>query len=427
MDVFAEVARTLIRSRRLLLAALALQACSEPARRLPLVEHDSAGIRIIENHSPAWRDGDGWTIDTVPALDTGTNPENPASQLYAVGDVVGATGFIAVADVGASQIVLFDFGGNVIDRIGRRGSGPSEFSQLRGLYRCAGDTLIVNDFSRVMTVAPEGRFIRAQPVRQAEGERTARVQGVTSDCSTFIISAGTVPQAMTDTPFRRESRFLRGDLDGTERSSLATVRGREVETHLVEDVPQPVPVPWGADGVWAIDGDRFYYGSTDQPEIHVYERDGGLRRIVRWTRQVSPVTDADRELYEDRRAWLLTAFPSAIHAAPPLDAYGNRPSRKPFFIDALPDDEGNLWIRTYPSHIAGRPDLFGRDVPLRYTPPPANEPERWEVFDSTGRWLGEVQTPPNLAVRAIARDMVLGVWKDSLDVEHVRGYRIRRR
>ena len=46
----------------------------------------------------------------------------------------------------------------------------------------------------------------------------------------------------------------------------------------------------------------------------------------------------------------------------------------------------------------------------------------WTVFDPAGRMLGELSTPPRFQVIQIGDDYVLGVWKDDLDVEHVRLY-----
>ena len=43
---------------------------------------------------------------------------------------------------------------------------------------------------------------------------------------------------------------------------------------------------------------------------------------------------------------------------------------------------------------------------------------------SGGRWLGDIETPPNGRVWDIGNDYVLGVWQDELDVQQVRMYRL---
>jgi hypothetical protein len=46
------------------------------------------------------------------------------------------------------------------------------------------------------------------------------------------------------------------------------------------------------------------------------------------------------------------------------------------------------------------------------------------VFDEGGAALGVVPLPPRFTPHQIGNDFVLGAWKDELDVEHVRLYRL---
>jgi len=87
-----------------------------------------------------------------------------------------------------------------------------------------------------------------------------------------------------------------------------------------------------------------------------------------------------------------TKFPLTI------PAHGNR-----MYADAL----GNLWLQEY---RAGTVDPF-----------------RWSIFDPTGLWLGIVETPAGFTVNEIGEDYVLGIWQNSLDVQHVRMYGLVRR
>lgn len=83
-----------------------------------------------------------------------------------------------------------------------------------------------------------------------------------------------------------------------------------------------------------------------------------------------------------------------------------KPQFLPWFAGLEVDPGGNLWVRRYST---------GAD--------PMNV---WTVFDRAGRLLGDVQLPSKLFVFEIGDDYVLGAWKDDLDVESVRAYRIRR-
>ncbi len=79
------------------------------------------------------------------------------------------------------------------------------------------------------------------------------------------------------------------------------------------------------------------------------------------------------------------------------------PADMPPYENLRLDAGGNLWVAYYRLE---------------------EEPVRWAVFDPEGRWLGNVETPPNGRVWDIGDDYVLGVWQDELDVQQVRMYRL---
>ncbi len=80
------------------------------------------------------------------------------------------------------------------------------------------------------------------------------------------------------------------------------------------------------------------------------------------------------------------------------------PETMPAHAGILVDEAGNLWVGEY-----RRP---GDDQP------------RWNVFDPEGHWLGTVDTPPRFAIDQIGDDFVLGRYRDELDVEYVRLYKL---
>jgi hypothetical protein len=80
------------------------------------------------------------------------------------------------------------------------------------------------------------------------------------------------------------------------------------------------------------------------------------------------------------------------------------PKTMPAYGEIKLDAVGNLWVAAY-----------------QVTP---DEAPRWTVFDSTGRMLGTLGAPRSLRIDEIGDDYLLGVFRDSLDVEHVRMHRI---
>ncbi|HEU0080140.1 MAG TPA: hypothetical protein VFQ76_21005, partial [Longimicrobiaceae bacterium] len=155
---------------------------------------------------------------------------------------------------------------------------------------------------------------------------------------------------------------------------------------------------FGRDEQVAAVPDGFFYGSSDAYEIRRYDVAGKLLRIVRGPGGVRPVTPADIERYkEERRRNVDASFRQAQErslAAMPF------PETMPAHGDIQADRAGNLWVSDFQvtSDDAGR----------------------WTVFDPEGRMLGTVSTPARFRVFDIGSDYVLGVWRDDLDVEHVR-------
>jgi hypothetical protein len=82
------------------------------------------------------------------------------------------------------------------------------------------------------------------------------------------------------------------------------------------------------------------------------------------------------------------------------------------------DRAGNLWaLEPVPPKDVPRNSRF-HDTTAR--------PQEWSVFDPTGRWLGQVKTPGNFWVFDIGADYIAGLWRDDLDVEHVRVYALQK-
>jgi hypothetical protein len=416
----------MMRRQAVALLTVSLGGCSSADGRTGLVTmRDSAGVRIVENQAPDWSPKTAWTLEAEPVLDIGPE-QTDSTPLFRVQDIIGIAGHLAVLNASSSEVLLFDSVGNLRRRIGRRGSGPGEFDQLRNLYRCGSDTLVVNDGSRISVFDSAGSFVRTQSVQSRSEDGLVRVRGVARDCSTFLLAGTISPVPAVGQVGRRSTLIFWGDLSGNARDTIGRLAGIEVATRDVQGRDLPVSLPWGVDGVSAVFGDRLYFGSTDRSEIRVLERSRGLVEAHRWRSQARPVTSEDRELYASKRDWLLQRNSGIKDVVPPLDQFPAVPSKLPEFRSILIDDEGNVWLRSYPAFIAGRPDLYDIDVPMRHSPPPGDEPELWLILDRSGRWLGSVQVPADLAVRSVYRSRVIGVWKDALDVEHVRVYRVRK-
>src|SRR5262249_10563817 len=82
-----------------------------------------------------------------------------------------------------------------------------------------------------------------------------------------------------------------------------------------------------------------------------------------------------------------------------------RPATRPAFGRFLAGPDGELWVQDH--------SLDGAAT-------------GWSVFDRDGVWLAGAEPPPRFQPSEIGRDEILGSWRDDLDVEYVRAYRLRR-
>jgi hypothetical protein len=117
-----------------------------------------------------------------------------------------------------------------------------------------------------------------------------------------------------------------------------------------------------------------------------------------------PVRDAALESY---RQFVEEYVPEQVRADY-LAALQNeaRPSTLPAYDRVLVSAEGNVWAQVYEPEIEA--------------------PHDWDVFGGEGRFLGTVHIAAGMYPLTVTEDAVVGVWRDSLAVEHVRVYRFTR-
>ncbi len=393
---------------------------------------DSAGIRIVESWTATRSENAIWTVDSVPAVEFGAPPHAGGETSADVAGVRVLGGFrVAVVRADADYVSVFDSLGNLVRTVGgRRGAAAGALNRVSGLYRCVGDTLVVNEVTRVSVFDSQGRFLRNGSPAWSTIDGVLRTQGVPSArCSVLLVVSlpRTVPPSSR--PGVLSYTLFWTNLDGTTSDTIATFPAREVVGRVISGMNQPVPIPWGTEAKWALGPDRVYLGLSDRPEIRAFDVEGRLVQIIRWANQPDPVTEVDRQLYRERRYRSLHNHPeleSLQDIIPELDEFPYVPRKKPLFLSLLADDEGNLWVRRYPVTVAGRPELYdwGRFL---HEPAPSSQPqEEWTVFGAAGQLLGTVRVPGNLAVRAIHEDYVVAVWKDQSNIERVRLYRLQK-
>jgi hypothetical protein len=416
------------------IALLLLAACSMGEATQQGAVRDSVGIRIIQNPEVA-PDTSRWSIAPTPRLVIGDEAKGARYSFGAISSIVRLRdGRLAVADGRALEIRMYDSTGSFVRSMGRRGQGPGEFRSLSSLFLLPGDTIVVTgvyEGEAMSYFAPTGEYVRRTTLpsfiasASNRSYRPAATVGFFADGSvlgksmlmTFrgVAVAGRGPVVRADS-----ARFIRlasphpstGRLVPADSSRLLADHGDWVVGWAVR-YPAPTPGDPRGDGFeftddaayahpsWATRGTDLYASTGDSFEFRVYREDGRLRRIVRKEHMPRPVPPTRRDSVwaplatHPQLAWLRLSEAGP----PPL------PLHSPATDRILMDPLGNLWVRSSP--------LAGGEAPS------------WFVFDTTGALRHSLKS--SLDIRQIDSDRVVAVLRDSLDVQRVGVFDIRKR
>jgi len=369
---------------------------------------DSAGITIVENSDGVWNEGEGWRVADQPQVDIGVLDGEPEYQLYNVRQALRLKdGRIVVANVGTGELRFFSGDGTFLKSVGRQGGGPGEFEGLSLVRPFPGDSLLTYDVrqSRVTiwdTDGTLGRSYRITPV----GEIAFMLgQGVFADGTLLVKAPLLFRGGFSDGARRDDEEYQSFSTTGAFVDTVGVFAGPDqfIESQVNANqafVSVSTP-PFGRNPAAAVHGDRLYYGSADSYEIQCYSQDGTLTSIIRRNVAPRPVTPDDLQHLIERD---LAEIEDANDRRDTRERYDKMPVAEtmPAYERLEVDDLGNLWVREYD------PDSEGSST--------------WTVFDADGQMLGTVRMPAGFGVRHIGTDFVLGVWRDDLDVEHVRLY-----
>lgn len=411
-------------------AAWLLAACGAGSEAKPgtAVTRDSVGVRIVENGGPSWAAGKGWTVVDNPLVDIGGRTDSAAYELDQVrGPVRLSDGRLALANSTNNEIRVFDSAGRHLRSMGRVGSGPGEFRGIAGIWLGSGDSVLVADIMlrRITVLDSEASFVRGYSLGGQIGQfvpfggrlDVAIPLGVFRDGSVAGISQSVAINQQRSGVYRDSVSVVRYAPDGAVRDTLGRFLGIEMEQMMLtvqgRQLSMPSAVPLGKSTVAAIRGGLLFVAQNNQWEIEIRGEDGTLRVLSRAPVMPAQLTPSDIAAHRKEQLAviegqpLMRAVPAALKSQITARIeQAKYPETLPYFANLLVDTEGNLWAQEAAA--------------------PTRKAQRFVVVDSTGRWLGTVTMPERFQPSFIGPDAVYGVWKDDADVEHVRGYAIRK-
>lgn len=379
-------------------------ACAEPSGEIPVAAvRDSAGITIIENDPAAGVPI--WELATPPLMEIGVADGNPDYQLFrVVGAVLRPDGSVVVANAGTHELRFYDSSGTHTRTVGGEGDGPGEFRAL-GWVRPRADSLVALDdrLLRMSVFTPDGRFVRSVP-------GTAPWFGMLANGSGLSLGY----DFPTERPLglSREQAFLVvHDADGAVADTLTRVALWET---YFDPALRGRFAPWFMHNTEiAVHGNDIYIADNERYEIQVMSSSGQLHRFIRKRQENRRVTpdDVDRLLQER-----LTAMTDPNRRRQFADAYRELPV--PETMPAFGVTELSQWA--LPTiFVDARSRLWVKE----YEPSPGAA-STWAVFDPIGTMVATLVAPPALELMGATADAVVGRFRDELDVESVRVYRL---
>jgi hypothetical protein len=402
-------------------------AGGDVAQRWEGTVRDSAGITVVANPSAGiWNTGDEWRLEENLVIGVA---EGSSDYMFATisGVCVGSGGRIYVVDEMASSVSSYAPDGSFIRRFGRSGSGPGELgSDLGPCLMGSADTLAVPDMQnfRLTRFTGDGSFVSSTPFEFGSGipiQWRIVPGGMIAVRLRFGMLDPNEPLGIPDaivwweedgSPGDTALRIPRGDVITPSRGRAP---GRAFYT-LLE--PEPLWVLM-ADAVVAV-------GSMEGYRVTYYGVNGNPTRLVSRVFDPIPVTRDDREILADA---VESVFPTpvvqnvmgGIHFAeffPPYHCLQVGPEQSLWLQRIIRPSDLSQEAREDRDWGPEDPELFLADPRLALGAPD------WDVLDADGRYLGVVSMPERFEPLQFTGDAIYGVWRDEMDVQYVKRFRV---
>jgi hypothetical protein len=354
------------------------------------------------------RDVTEWHLSPEPTLQIGAAEGDEPNLLHDVSDVDRlSNGNVVVANAGSSEIRVFDPRGRHLRSLGSSGDGPGEFQTLSSARVMRGGSILAFDpqSRRISFFDASGDFLRSWSVEPL-GRGVLPDRALPLDDGTVLVLhfRGHMPGDPSGL-VRNSAPVVRYSAEGDPLRELVEVPGEEWFRAEASSGGTLMYLPFGTSGHLVVHGDRLYVGDGREGELRVYDSDGRIVEQVRLPGAARPVTPEDIRRVE-ARALEGVSDPDARRRREELHRAIPYPETMPALASLLVDEAGRLWVEEYRAHDG--------------------EPPRWLVLSAPGEPVAEVRMPEGFAPRWIGDGLVLGIARDELGVEYVRGYAITR-
>jgi hypothetical protein len=321
----------------------------------------------------------------------------------------------------AREVRVFDAQGAHVRTLGGPGSGPGEFSaQSFFVFLDDQGRVFVPDLlnQRVSMFNPAGEPAGSFPIQlqagiparwkvDASGRVMAQLRGINVEGMAALEEGD--PIVVYDTT-------------GVVIDTVALLPKGETLQDLSEG--QVSILMFAPEPIWDLDDSgTVFYAMNHQYRIMVNDPMGNLIRIITFPSERKLVGEADKSaILRLMREQMATAGAPPPQIEQFLQGVGFA-ENYPAFNQLLVGPGETLWVQQARSAAdlaeeAGEEEV---EIDIQDLGSPV-----WDVFDSEGRYLGEITLPDRFAPVTVDGDNVYGVWADELDVQYVMRLRVNR-
>lgn len=375
-------------------------------------ERDSAGVLIVDNtESGVWSDDERWSV--TGDLVIGSAEGDPDYQFGAVSAVgVMSDGRIVALDNQAQHVKVFTPDGTYDTQFGGPGSGPGELGRGASfLMVMPGDTILVADLAnqRVNRYGPDGA--EAGSFRLGFEDGIPIRFEVTADGA--IASQMRSFQFTPDQPEPDSLDYI------VKRSATGEVLDTIIGIERGETFSQNSMKLFSPEPIWALYGTGVLLARNDEYRITRRTSAGEVDLIFTMPRVPQELPDQDEETFREAIMRLFRRQGLPPEAMQRLEQIISFADDYPVFAQVQGGPGGTVWVQ----HIQRAAELT-EEQREAFNPQLDIASATWDVFDDTGRFLGNVDFPERFTLMIFDGDNAYGVWRDDLDVQYVMKARI---
>jgi hypothetical protein len=426
--------RTLWRTTCCVMPLLSV-SCKEPGSRPGGASaiRDSAGVQIVENTTPVWTDDTRWTLDSLPITSIGGDETDVHQQFRFIATALRlSNGNVVIASDHA--LLLFAPDGKYLRTIAENGDGPGEFRSLRDVWRLDGDSILATQTlgggsMKNVLLGPDGALVREE---HPDVERY-RALGAWAGCMSLVLPDRSRVTCQHDPNIPLSATNRENTVDARGNSSLGPGLLRRLKRQYVVSPSLDTTYPLGI----TADPEQFgvlfngqYMGYAGHPLFSrsITGAGGSPLRIV-------TLLNPDYEL----QVWTPTGRLERIVRRIGARRATSEQERKDALDDVLASTRGESSDPALLAQMAAipMPDSLpavvsltvaatGEMLVMREGFRPSQSQSVYDVFDSTGTWLGELRLPRHTRIVDVGTDYLLVIRQDDSDVPRVEVFRLHR-